>query len=320
MKNIQIYPFRTVAYGVLLGLVSLSTLAFAQDGSQQSAPDSGGWRRMSPAPSSQGNPSNTSAQPGPGNEPADPPPVPAQLTIKTGTYITVRVNQVLSSDRNQQGDAFSATLGKPVIVDGVVVAERGQTVGGRVVEAKKAGRVEGVSRLGIQLTDLPISDGQQVPIQSQLVSRNGPTSQGRDAGAIAATTVTGAAVGAAVNGGVGAGVGAGAGLVTGVIGVMLTRGRPTYITPETVLTFRVDAPVTIATDRAPQAFRYVNPGDYDRPADTRLQTRPRAPGYGPGYYGPGYPGYYPYYPYYWGGGFSLYYGPGFYGFRGGFRR
>ena len=37
-------------------------------------------------------------------------PVPAKLTLKPGTFITVRLNQGLSSDRNQTGDAFSATL------------------------------------------------------------------------------------------------------------------------------------------------------------------------------------------------------------------
>ncbi|MDQ6698881.1 MAG: hypothetical protein M3Z36_01695, partial [Acidobacteriota bacterium] len=136
---------------------------------------------------------------------------PPQLTIKPGTFITVRVNQPLSSDRNLPGDAFSATLARPVVVDGVVVAQRGQTLGGRIAEAHKAGRIEGVSRLGIQLTDLTLVDGQQLPIQSQLISRSGPTSVDPDAGAIAGTAAVGAAIGAAANYGVGAGVGAAAG-------------------------------------------------------------------------------------------------------------
>jgi hypothetical protein len=261
------------------------------------------------------------------------------LTIKPGTYVTVRINQPLSSDRNQVGDAFSATLVRPVIVDGVVVAQSGQTLGGKVSEAKKAGRVEGTSRLGVQLTDLPVVDGQQVPIQTQLISRNGPTSTGRDAGAIAGTTAVGAAIGAGVGWGTGAAIGAGAGAVVGTIGVLLTRGHPTYLGPESLLTFRIEQPVTISTERAPQAFRFVDERDYHtQPA---LQARPYgpAPGYGPGYgagygagyagappvaYAPGYP-YYPYYPYYWGPGLGFYFGPGFYGrgfygYRGGFRR
>jgi len=263
--------------------------------------------------------------------------VPPRLTLPTGAFVTVRINQPLSSDRNQAGDAFSASLVQPLIVDGVIVAERGQTIGGRVVEAQKAGRVEGTSRLKIQLSDLTLVDGQVIPIQSQLISRNGPTSVGRDAGAIAGTTAAGAAIGAGVGWGTGAAIGAGAGAVVGTIGVLLTRGHPTIIGPESVLTFRVEAPVTIATDHAPQAFRFVAPNDYNRAPG--LQSRAGGPPpppygspYGPGYvagypgyaYGYGYPYGYPYYGYpYYGPGFGVYVGPGFYGrgFYGrGFRR
>ena len=71
--------------------------------------------------------------------PQAPLPVPAQLTIPGGTFITVRVNQLLSSDHNQPGDAFTGSLVEPLVVNGVVVAEPGQTIAGEVVEAQKAG-------------------------------------------------------------------------------------------------------------------------------------------------------------------------------------
>jgi hypothetical protein len=263
-----------------------------------------------------------------GYQPAPPPsgPVPAQLTLQKGTYVTVRLNQTLSSDKNHPGDAFSATLVKPIIVNGVVVAQSGQTLGGRVVEAEKAGRIEGTSKLRIQLTDLALVDGQQVPLQSQFINWRGPTSVGRDAGAVAGTTALGAAAGAAADWGRGAAIGAGAGAAVGIIGVLLTRGRPTIIPPESVLTFRVEAPLTISTEHAPQAFRYAEPQDYG-------QAAPQAPAYasapaGPPpppayYYGTGYPGYYyPYWGpsvYFWGGpgfyfGPRYYYGPRFYGY------
>lgn len=248
-------------------------------------------------------------------------PVPAKLTIQPGTYITVRLNQGLSSDRNQAGDGFAATLVKPVVVDGVVVADRGQTLGGRVVEAKKAGRVEGVSHLAVQLTDLTLLDGHPVPIQTKLFTKNGPTSQGRDAAVIGGTTATGAAIGAAAGWGTGAAIGAGAGALVGIVGVLVTRGHPTYLYPEQILTFRVEAPVPISTETAPQAFRWVGPGDYDRPYD--VQNRMAPPNASP-YYAPYYGYQYPYaysYPYYWGPGFGFYLGGrGYWGGRWGWRR
>jgi len=245
-------------------------------------------------------------------------PIPAKLTIRPGTYITVRLNQGLSTDRNQAGDGFAATLAKPVVVDGVVVADRGQTIGGKVTESKKAGRVEGVSRLAVQLTDLTLSDGQPVPIQTQLIGKNGPTSVGRDVAAVGATTATGAAIGAAADWGRGAAIGAGAGALVGIVGVLVTRGRPTYLYPEQILTFRVEAPITVSTEAAPQAFRWVGPYDYERPYDAQNRTRPPNGAYygsaAPYPYAYSYPYAYGYgYPYYWGPGIGLYWGRGYWG-------
>jgi hypothetical protein len=269
------------------------------------------------------------AQNGPqGNNQAPPPPIPAHLTIKPGMFVTVRINQWLSSDKNKTGDSFSASLAQPVIVDGVVVAEAGQTVGGRVTEAQKAGRVEGTSRLGIELTDLTLADGQTLPIQSQMINRNGPTSVGRDVGAIGATTALGAIIGAGADRGRGAAIGAGAGAAAGILGVLLTRGRPTVVYPESVMTFRVQQPVEIATDRSPQAFRYVEDRDYGQQQRQGPAQRPAYGAYGPGPAPYGYASPAPYYPYgygypyspYYGGGIYVGIGPRFYGGYGRFRR
>jgi hypothetical protein len=241
-----------------------------------------------------------------------PPPLPAQLTLPAGSFITVRLNQVLSSDHNHEGDAFTASLVKPVVVDGVVIADRGQTLVGRVSQAEKAGRVKGTSKLGVELSDLTLIDGTPAPIKTSLINRSGPTSVGRDAAAIGGTTALGAAAGAVADLGRGAAIGAGPGAAVGTIGVLLTRGRPTLLYPEMVLTFRVENPVVVSTARAPQAFRFVGPGDYDQPQDRpRMQGRP-GPYYGGAYAGYPYPYYpYPYYPYYYGPGFGIRLGGGY---------
>jgi hypothetical protein len=335
-----------------VAVLAASTLAFAQEAppppADSPAPSSSGWKRVGdqsgqttaqaqpvyqpPQGGYQTGQPNYGSQPnyGPQNQqpayqPAyQPPPVPASLTVARGTFLTVRVNQLLSSDKNQAGDAFSASLVQPVVVNGVVVAEPGQTLGGRVAEAQKAGHVEGTARLGIQLTELTLVDGQQVPLQSALISRKGPTSVGQDAGTIAATTGLGAAIGAAADWGRGAAIGAGAGAAAGIIGVLVTRGHPSVIYPEQILTLRVEAPITIATDRSPQAFRYIQPNEYDRPYDTQPAPYAQAGPYGAAapapYYGGGYGYPYPYYaygyPYYYGPGFSFIFGRGYGGWGG----
>jgi len=254
----------------------------------------------------------------------DAPMVSPPLTMKPGTTLSVRINEPLSSDHNRVGDVFSATLTQPVIVLGIVVARYGQTVAGQVAEAKKAGRVSGVSRLGLTLTSLALVDGRTVPIQSQLLVREGPTSVGRDAAAVAGATGLGAAIGAAADWGTGAAIGAAAGAAAGTLGVLLTRGCPTVVDSETPLTFQVTAPVTIETNTAPQAFRFVDPADYP-PAQTQHQQvlAYPAPPYPNPYYvyylPPYYPYYYPYYgyPYFYGPSFSFFFGfPAYHHYHG----
>jgi len=297
----------------------------AQGGAAQ-YPGAQGGMPMGQQPPYQGGPM------GPQAPYSDPPPVPATLTLPSGAFVTVRVNQWLSSDRNQVGDTFYATLVQPLIVNGVVVARKGSTVVGRVTEVHKS-HSDSSSRLGLQLTSLTLVDGQQVAIQSQVIDRNGSTvSRGSQAAAIGTTTAVGAGIGAVAGGGLGAAIGAAAGLAASGIGVMTTRGRPTEVYPETMVAFRMDGPVSISTTQSPAAFHYATQEDYGMPQTRMTQGQPRpmggaygaapygAPGYAPGYgaypYAP-----YPYYPYYYGPGVGIYVGPGWYGgFRGGFRR
>lgn len=253
-------------------------------------------------------------------QPVPPANLPATLTLKPGTFITVRVNDTLSSNHSHPGDAFTATLLKPVVVDGIVVAEEGQTLAGRVVSVEKGGHFGGVSKLGIELTDLPVVDGSQVPVQSQLISREAPGTAGRDAGTVAVTTGTGALIGAAADLGRGAAIGAGAGAAAGLVGVLLTHGHPSVIDPESVLTFRLLAPVTVSTTRAPQAFRYVEPDDYQRAPALQPQRQVVTRSY---MWNPYWDSmYYPYWGWgsYWGPGLGFYYGPSYFGgghyFRG----
>jgi len=225
----------------VLGLTVAAVLACGQ----QSNPSSGGWRDAN-AP-----------------QPQDP---PSQLTLPAGTWISVRTDEVLSSDHNLPG----------------------------VADAVKAGRVKGTSRLALELTDVTLADGQNRPVKTQLIQYAGGTSKGRDATAIGTATGIGAAAGGAVDGGAGSGIGAAAGAAASTIGVLMTRGLATEVFPESLLTFRITEPLTISTDRSSRAFVPVRQEDYEPDAQPRQPRLARRPGYG------GYP--YPYaYPPLYGG-------------------
>jgi len=283
------------------------------------------------APPDQAPPQSQAAQPNQAAPPNQATP-PQSLTLPAGTVIRVRVDEWLSSEQNLPGDMFSAVLDQPIVVDGWVVARRGQAETGQVAVAKKAGHGGGTSQLGVQLSELTLVDGQKLALQTQMVqtSAGGPT-PGQTAAVVGTTAGVGAAVGAVVDGGPGAAIGAAAGIAAGAIGVQATRGRPTVIPPESVLSFRLQAPATISTERSQLAFQPVTQDDYNSRSANGRPQRFAAPGGAPGpgyppppaYYGYPYPYPYPYayypVPFAFGfyGGFG--YGPRFGGFRGGFR-
>lgn len=277
--------------------------AMAQSSSGSATANPNGWRRVG---------EETAVVNEPQAAPAAAPTRQAngEITIPAGAWITIRVDQLISSEYNRPGDVFGATLAQPLVADGYVVARRGQTISGRVTEAIRAGRVKGTSRLGIELLDISLSDGQIVPIRSQLVEFSAGTSKGNDTAVIGTTTGVGAAIGAAAGGGFGAGMGAIAGAGASAIGVLIGRGRSTEVPPESVMKFRLMEPVVINTARSQHAFQAVQQNDYEsRPLERRVQVRQAGfnnlgwgggwgPGWwgGPGLWGPGWG---------WGGGWGF---------------
>jgi hypothetical protein len=155
------------------------------------------------------------------------------------------MGETLTSERNKDGDAFVATLDQPLVVDGFVIAERGARVRGRVVQAVRSGRVEGLAKLSVQLTEVNTSDGQRLKVDTSPFERQAPTTHKADAAKIGGGAALGAIIGAIAGGGKGAAIGAGVGGAVGTGGVLLTRGKPAEIAVETRVAFRLKNPVTI---------------------------------------------------------------------------
>jgi hypothetical protein len=167
------------------------------------------------------------------------------VTLTAGTLLPVRLGETLSSEKNKDGDTFTATLDRPLVIDGFVVAERGARLEGRVIEVDRAGRVRGVAHLGIALVSLTTADGQRIPLRTEPFRKDGAKETGRDAAKIGAGAAIGAAIGAIAGGGRGAAIGAGVGGAAGTGTVMATRGKAAELPVETRISFRVNESVTI---------------------------------------------------------------------------
>lgn len=177
----------------------------------------------------------------------DPPKVrvPKTITIPAGALLSVRLNERVSSNDHTNGDTFSATLDQPLIVDGLVIAERGARAEGVVVDATQSGRVKGRAALGLELKKFQSSDGQYVAIQTDTFRKEADSSTKSDAAKVGAAAGIGAAIGAIAGGGKGAAIGAAIGGGAGTGGVLATRGKHAELPSETQLSFRISSDVQV---------------------------------------------------------------------------
>lgn len=169
------------------------------------------------------------------------------MTVAAGTVISVRLIDAISTERNRPGDTFQGTLEDPLAVDGVIVADRGANVMGRVVQAQESGRVAGVAEMSLELDRIQTVAG-EMQIVSDTMMKRANTTHGKDAATVGGLAGIGAIIGGIAGGRKAAGIGAAAGGATGAGTVAATRGKPVRLDPESRLTFRLRAPITVKID------------------------------------------------------------------------
>ena len=180
-----------------------------------------------------------------------PPPPPAKVTVESGTSLAIRLVDSIDSDTAQQGQTFHATLDAPVAVDGVVVIPAGYDVEGHVVEVQSAGKFEGKSLLVLQLDRIQVGN-RHYSISTTQYRREGNSRTKNTAEKVGAGAVIGAIIGGIAGGGKGAGIGAAAGGGIGG-GVQATgKGQQIKLPSETVLTFSLQAPITVTPTTQPR--------------------------------------------------------------------
>ena len=170
---------------------------------------------------------------------------PQTVTVPSGTVLTVRLRQLISTDRQSAGDPFAATLDQPIAIDGFVIADKGSNVRGKITSLDAPGRVKGRAAISLELTEINTTDGQRVDIHTDTYHSEAASGAKGDATKVGAGAVIGAVIGAIAGGGKGAAIGAGVGGAAGGGAVLATKGEDVRLTSETKLTFRLTESVTL---------------------------------------------------------------------------
>jgi outer membrane lipoprotein SlyB len=213
-----------------------------------------------PPPQATAPPPSSEAAPPPEPEPKHEPhyrPTEAQVTTKTyvvpaGTQVPVRVEETIDSGKGVEGQEYAAEVTRDIHDQaGAVVIPRGANAEVVIKSATKGNRFHGTSDLVLDLKAVSVA-GRMYRVEAADVSQKGKEGFGankRTAVHTGGGAALGAIIGAIAGGGKGAAIGAGAGAGAGAITQMVTKGGAIKVPAETVLTFRLDAPLHVVEAR-----------------------------------------------------------------------
>jgi hypothetical protein len=206
---------------------------------------------------------------------------PEKIVVPYGTTLAVRLTESLSSELNEKGDTFLASLASPILVDDRVVIPEGAGIKGRVVDVQSAGRFSGRPAMIIEVTRLAFN-GNSYDLRSNQYSKEGPSRSVRSAATIGGGAGLGAILGGILGGGRGAAIGAmiGAGAGTGVRAA--GRGAVVQLPAESTFTFRLQAALTVTPSSTLQRDKNTDPdSSSDSFSDDDRPVLKRRPGSGP---------------------------------------
>jgi len=189
-------------------------------------------------------PAATRSTPTP-SAPAEPPkPKFHEMTIPSGTTLSLTLETAVASDTSKAEDAVRAKLAKPIVIDGTTVAPEGAEVVGSVLETNQAGRVKGRASVAFRFDRLTAWN-ETYDIRTARIAREAEATKGEDAKKVGIGAGVGGVIGAIAGGKKGAAIGGavGAGAGTGV--VLATRGDEVRLAPGTTVSTKVEQPVTI---------------------------------------------------------------------------
>jgi hypothetical protein len=173
-----------------------------------------------------------------------PPPEPAEITIPAGERIQVRTIDPIDSRHASPGDTFRASLSAPLVSGRRVVIPAGASATILLAQEENAGRIRGRNELALRLVAVQYH-GKSYQVDTNLYeavagSKGKQTAERTGIGAAA-----GAIIGALAGGGKGAAIGSAVGGGAGLGVNIFTHGPQVKIPSETILTFRLKAPLTV---------------------------------------------------------------------------
>jgi hypothetical protein len=193
-------------------------------------------------------PPTTMAQKGDSGTDREYKPAETFVTIPAGTTIAVRSDQTIESETASPGQTYPGVVARDVLdINGHVAIPRRASATLVIREARAQGKVQGRSELAVDVAAIRVQGRRYRLETSDFVERGreGVGANERTAKFAGGGGLLGTIIGAVAGGGKGAAIGALSGAAAGTAAQAATRGKGVRIPAETVLNFRLEAPIRI---------------------------------------------------------------------------
>ncbi|HUY13808.1 MAG TPA: BON domain-containing protein [Terriglobia bacterium] len=224
----------------------------AMNGQTQPAQDQAATPGSSYAGSNSNPPAQPAAAPSPAGAAAPPPPQPVTITIPSGTVVSIRMIDSITSQTAQAGQEFAAVVFAPVAVGNQVVVPQGADAKVRLVQVHSAGHYQGQSELKVELTSLAFN-GSSYNVESGYYDKTGNSRGKNSAEKIGGGAGLGALIGGLIGHGAGAAIGAGVGAAGGTVAQAASHGQQVTIPSEVKIDFVLKTPLTVTQSPGPGA-------------------------------------------------------------------
>lgn len=97
----------------------------------------------------------------------------ATYAIPVGTVLNCRLSETLTTQINNTGQTFSATLSEPVMINGQEVIPMGSIVTGRIASLTRPGRIKGVGEMVLSPETVAMPNGQTFTLNAVLLHAYG---------------------------------------------------------------------------------------------------------------------------------------------------
>jgi hypothetical protein len=172
-----------------------------------------------------------------------------EVILPASSVIGLQLETHLSSERARVEDRVNARVTRDVIAAGRVAIPAGSRVLGAVTVVDKGGKVKGAARLGIRFHTLIMTDGSEVPLQTEAIYREGESPSANSAKKIGVAAIGGAILGGILGGSKGAVIGGTTGAAGGTASVMTGDRNAVTVAPGTIVTAKLSSPATITVER-----------------------------------------------------------------------